>query len=68
MHGFDCLGDPARRRILAPRIGGQWTADGEGGAVPEGLEKLPSGVSRSTCGCCAILSPRSYGPAAPDSY
>lgn len=61
MHAFDCLGDPVRRRVLAPRIGGQWNSDEEGAAVPEGVGKLPSGVSRSACGCCATMSSRSYG-------
>jgi hypothetical protein len=59
---FDCLGDPARRRILGPLVGSHRATDEAGAAVPD---KHESGVSRSTRGCCATMHLRSSGPAAP---
>lgn len=64
---FDCLGDPLRRRILGPHIGGE-RAVGEVGAVAQeefGISR--SRVSRSTCGCCETTGSRPSGPSAPDA-
>ncbi len=65
MHAFDCLGDPARRRILGRLVDGD-RAGGEAVAVaPDECGHSRSGVSRTTCGCCATTGPRPAGPPAP---
>lgn len=66
MPAFDCLGDPARRRILGPRIGGE-RAGGEVGIVSQDeFWIFQAGVSRSSCGCCETMDSRPSGPSASD--
>ena len=50
MPTFDCLGDPVRRRILGPRIGGELAACEVGVVAQESSESVSRGWTETSAG------------------